>query len=172
MINNYNAETTELTVTPGLQDELTVTIKKKYAEDYSPFAMIGPVNRKNTRKPRMDIFKRLTLVSKKEFLLWDEIKEKSDPELGMAVMSRFEDDDNISNLYRRLANLKKAGLIRKVTSFEIPPEEMKFFLSGGSTIFEPEKFTYMINPELLKPFQYSLAKKIWNQLEEKQNKEI
>ena len=111
----------------------------------------------------MDIFDLILSVPRNTGLLFNEIKERSDPELGIAVMSQFEkyDKSKMGTTYQRLASLQKIGLIRKIIPFELPVEE----LSQLKTPFiKPEKFSYMINPHLLKPYKHSLASQIWNLL--------
>ena len=132
-------------------------------ENYAPFGMIGPYRRNNSRKTYMDIFDLILSVPRSTGLLFNEIKENSDPELGIAVMRQFEsyDKSKMGTTYQRLAALQKAGLIRKIIPFELPVEE----LSQLKTPFiAPEKFSYMINPHLLKPYKYSLAVQIWDLL--------
>lgn len=151
-------------ITDGF-DNLEVKRIRRFKEDFSPFSMVGPLRRLNTRKYYMDIFDIVISLSKKEQELWNEIREKSDPEFGLSVMEHFEDYNKtqMNMLYRRLSSLRSAGLIRKVIPFE--NIQTPLAVEKPRPVI-PKKHSYMINPEHIKPYQYAAAKYIWEQLED------
>lgn len=164
MIKDYDIiKTKNLEVISDAFDNLEVKRIRNYKEDFSPFSMVGPLRRLNTRIYKMDIFDIVLSLSKKEQELWNEIRERSDPEYGLAVMDHFEsyNKTQMNMLYRRLSSLKAADLVRKVIPFENIQSPLA--IEKPRPII-PKKHSYMINPEHIKPYQYSAAKYIWNQL--------
>lgn len=141
--------------------------KQIFQEKYSPYSMIGKCKRLDTRIQYMDIFDRLLAVSKKAAQLWNEIKENSDKDTNIAVMHSFNnlDKSTMGTTYRRLVELKEQNLIRKVIPFELPTEDLPMLKSLPAI---PEMHSYMINPYLLKPWKYELAKQIWDLIEPKE----
>lgn len=156
-------KTKKLQVIAGEFDKLEVKRIRKNKEDFSPFSMVGPLRRANTRRRYMDIFDIVISLSKKEQELWNEIRERSDSEFGLSVMSHFEDYNKtqMNMLYRRLSSLKAAGLVLKVIPFD--PLRTPLAVEKPKSVI-PKKHSYMINPEHIKPFQYSAAQHIWKQL--------
>lgn len=138
-------------------------IQKKIIHDekYGPYSMVGKCKRSNTRTQYMDIFDRLLVVSKKAAHLWNELKENSDKDTNIVVMHSFNDLDKstMGTTYRRLVELKEQDLIRKVIPFELPNEDLPMLKSLPAI---PEMHSYMINPYLLRPWKYNLAKQIWD----------
>jgi hypothetical protein len=150
-------------------EEFIVKKTKFYKEKYHPYTMIGSLNRKDSRKGKMDIFEILTTLSKAEIILFNDIKSNALSDTGIAVMHHFVDHPNIENTYRRLNKLIDANLIRKMISIENPAPEVE---SLKSNLMTPEKYTYMINPYLIIPWKFNLAKQIWDLIEPiKQQKE-
>lgn len=144
--------------------------KQIFTEKYAPYSMIGKCKRLDTRIQYMDIFDRLLAVSKKAGQLWNEIKENSDKDTNIAVMHSFNDLDKstMGTTYRRLVELKEQDLIRKVVPFELPSTDLAMLKSIPAI---PEMHSYMINPYLLKPWKYELAKQIWDLIEPIKQKE-
>ena len=140
-----------------------IETEKDFKENYAPFGMIGPYKRNNARKQYMDIFDLLLSLPKSTALLFNEIKENSDKDLGIAVMTMFEDypKSKMGTTYRRLAKLREINLVKKVVPIELPQDQLSGFKPNSIT---PEKYSYMINPYQLKPWKYELAKEIWERI--------
>jgi len=142
-------------------DEFIVKKFKIYKEKYKPYNMVGPLNRKDSRKSKMDIFEILATLSKAEINLFNEIKSNALSDTGIAVMNSFIDQPNMENIYRRLNKLIEADLIRKMIPIENPDPEVEELKSD---LLTPEKYSYMINPYLILPWKFNLAKQIWDLL--------
>jgi len=140
-------------------EELIINKRKIYREKYPRHSMIGWLNRKDSRKFQMDLITILTTISKAELILFEEIKSNCLSDTGIAVMNCFEDTPNIENIYRRINKLIAANLIRKMIQIENPDPEIEELKSN---LLTPERYTYMINPDLIIPWRYELAKKIWD----------
>lgn len=146
-------------------EELIINKRKIYRERYPKHSMIGWLNRKDSRKFQMDLIKMLTMISKSELILFEEIKSNCLSDTGIAVMSQFEDHPNMENIYRRINKLIEVGLIRKMIPIENPEPEIEELKSD---LLTPERYTYMINPELIIPWKYTLSMQIWDLIEPKE----
>lgn len=143
-------------------EELIINKRKIYREKYPRHSMIGWLNRKDSRKFQMDLITILTTISKAELILFEEIKSNCLSDTGIAVMSCFESVPNIENIYRRINKLIEANLIRKMIQIENPDPEIEDLKSN---LLTPERYTYMINPDLIIPWKYDLSKKVWDLIE-------
>lgn len=112
----------------------------------------------------MDIFDILVTLPKSTIVLFNDIKASVSDQTGIGVMYSFIDNPDIRNIYTRLSLLIKADLIRKVIPIENPNSELNELKSN---LLTPERYTYMINPYLIKPWKYELAKQIWDLIEPK-----
>lgn len=148
--------------------ELIINKRKIYKEKYPNHSMISWLNRKDSRKFKMDLLKILTTISKSELILFEEIKSNCLSDTGIAVMSQFEDHPNMENIYRRINKLIEANLIRKMIPIENPEPEIEELKSN---LLTPERYTYMINPDLIIPWKYTLSKKVWELIDPVKEKE-
>lgn len=133
--------------------EYIIKAKRKYKETYGRYSMVGKLRHKNTRKVYMDLFDRLCTVSKSAIIIFNEIKANLDPEIGIAVMAEWKDLDASQRRAnnRRLAELKEIDLVLKVRHVK-------------GIVIPPAKYSYMVNPYLMIPWQFDDAKKVWKAL--------
>ena len=119
----------------------------------------------------MDIFDRLAVISKSATILFNDIKLKSDPKLGIAVMEVFENYDKVKmrSTYKRLSELRKIDLIQKIKKVRIKDPNIQDL---DTLTIPTEKHSYMINPHLLKPKKYTYASSLWEALKKADGKQV
>jgi hypothetical protein len=142
-------------------EEIIITKKQIYKEHYQPYSMVGTLHRPESRSFFMDFIDILNTVSKSELNLFTEIKNTASNQIGIAVMADFADHQDIKNINTRLRHLIAANLIMKVVAIKITTpgqDEMR------NILYHPLRYTYMINPYLIIPWKYEMAKQIWNLL--------
>jgi len=144
---------------PDPSYEYTIKSRKRFKDNYAPFGMVGVLHRKKARKDFMDIFDRINTLSKAAINIFTEIKLKTDDDTGIAVMSEWADLPSGQRrvLNRRLTELRNIDLVLKIRA-----------LKENKTAFE--KYSYMINPHLMKPYQYTTAKELWKAVKLQYNK--
>jgi len=140
---------TGLNFYPDPNYEYKVKSTRKFKDNYAPFSMVGELRKQNTRKNYMDIFDRLNTVSKSALNVFNQIKLNLDPKIGIATMSDWADytPNQRRELNRRLAELRKVDLVLKLRSVD--------------GLLKPAKYSYMVNPYLMIPKEYTEAKELW-----------
>jgi len=123
-------------------------------EDYSPFSMIGvlrDMNNKDTQLP--DILDILEKVPKGAFSLFNELKLRRDPGTNMChyPTTHLSQVEQVS-IRRAFGELYKAGILRRAKTVDI--------------LNPTPKQTYMINPHIIKCWEYKKALEIWQYLVE------
>jgi len=111
----------------------------------------------------------LILLSKRSQGLLNDMRH-SNIYTGIVHVSEYNKmNQNQKRVFQRqIRELKKYKIIRKIVSFKSPKNN----IASNEEIIHVPKHTYMIDPFLIKPIDNEIARAIWNQLEEKQNKEI
>jgi len=141
---------------------MTITTKKQTCkEHYPPYSMVGTLHQLESRSSFMDLFDLFDTVSKSERHLFTEIKNASLSRTNIAVMTNFMEHQNMSNIYLRLKHLIEANLIMKVIPIKITDPEQD---EMRNILYRPQRYTYMINPRLIIPWKYEMAKQIWDLL--------
>lgn len=143
---------------PNDEYEYIISAKRKHKEDYRPFSMAAPFKHKNARRSEMDLIEILITIPKAAMILFNDLKNNRCPNQNIVTMSEWEtlDPGKLRPIYRYLSDLTKAGLIVKIRAI-------------GETLEKPAKFTYMINPYIIKPWEYTKACKAWELLGGKLN---
>lgn len=132
-----------------------VVRNRKYRrENYSPFSMIGVIRdmRNRDREP-IDIFEILEKVSKKAFSVFNEVKLNRDPATNMChfPINHLPRSAQVS-IRTALGELYKAEILRKAKTINL--------------LNPLPRQTYMINPYMIKCWDYEEAKEIWKLLTE------
>ena len=151
------------------EDEEYVTNKRKvYPERLSRFDRVIPFNQKTTRKFKMDLLDLITSVSKSAAILFNQLKENTDPTTNIATMTSFTEltDTQMRPINRKLAELKKATLAIKLPpTITIPSEHEDL----KSITLSYNAYSYMINPHIIYPRNYNKgdyniqrAQQIWD----------
>jgi len=118
-------------------------------EDYSPFSMIGVLrNMTNRDKETMDILDILEQLPKGAFSLFNQLKLNRDPATNMCCypINHLTRSEQVA-IRRNLGELYKAGIVKKAKTTDL--------------VNPLPKHSYMINPYMIKCFEYSRAKKVW-----------
>ena len=138
---------------PDDEYEYTVSAKRKHKEDYRPFSMAAPFKHKNARRTEMDLIEILITLPKAAIIIFNDLKNNRCPNQNIVTMGEWEalDAGKLRPIYRYLNDLVKAGLIVKVIAIR-------------EVLGKPPKFTYMINPYIIKPWEYNKAKETWKLL--------
>jgi len=121
-------------------------IKKTYdrkSDDLGNFQAIGKINFMGTTKhSKTDIFDLLGKVKKATYTLFLELKDKRDPITNATSYDTTAyTKSQLTVFSRKIVELKKQELLKKMG-----------------------KQGYMINPYLIKPFEYNAAITIWKKL--------
>ena len=126
--------------------ELVITTKRVYKQNYSPFSMMGPINKGR------DLIDCIVGLNRGPRYLFQELKEMMCLNNNIAVMTHWKElPENKKRMIKlHCTELKKAELILKVTAIGNLPK--------------PKPFTYMINPHLIKPEDYAGASLLWETL--------
>lgn len=138
-----------VTILPSPGVEYTVKSKKVYR----PFGMAAPFRHKKSRSFSMDLIDKLVTVSKAAAVLFNDLKNNRCPDTNVVTMGDWGEltPSEIRSAYRKISELKKADLIVGVEAVD-------------GKINKPPKFTYMINPYYIKPWEYDKAKTGWELL--------
>jgi len=104
-----------------------------------------------------DLLSIMINLSKKSKELFNELRNVN-LELNIVTLADIDklSKNEQASLNKSLRQLKKINLFRKVIPFELYNSEL------NKVTHLPEKYTYMINPHLLKPWKFSLATQIWD----------
>lgn len=119
-------------------------------EHYAPFSMIGKMRTmSHNTLSDLDIFDKLTKVSKSSLVLFNELKLRLDPNTNLTCYPPVGGSRSEKVMYHKyIKELIGEGIIAKAKTIDIT---------------EPvPNYSYMINPYLVKPFQNEKAKKVWN----------
>ena len=169
MQNVYVEKADSLYFNSNKDQSFKVITEEKFRNNFGAFTAVSTVQSLTTRIPYMDIFDIIILLSKKEQLVFQEIKNHSDRNLRIAAMDHWENLDKSlqGTLYQRLAHIKEVGLIRKIHAISIPKDMQDKAITARivNLLTNPGKFTFIINPELIKGFEINSARAIWNQLD-------
>jgi len=176
MQNVYVEKADTLYFNSNKDQSFKITTEEKFRNNFGAFTAVLTLKSLTTRIHYMDAYDIVISLSKKEQEIFQEIKNFSDRDLRIAAMDHWEDlDKSIQGaLYQRLAHIKEVGLIRKIHKMPIPKGMQDKALTARvvNLLTNPGKFTFIINPAIIMGFEVNSARAIWNQLEEKQNKEI
>jgi hypothetical protein len=134
------------------QQEVTVRSKKKRIE--GTFSAVGKLS--TMKEDRDDIFDLLDRVSKRAFHLFNELKTRRNENNNLVVYPTCELSKTQRETFsRQLKELREVNLVR------IAKRQM-----AGQDLRRPyvtDKQTYMLNPELLKCWNYKDAALLWDQ---------
>ena len=116
----------------------------------------------------MDLLDLITSVSKSAAILFNQLKENTDPTTNIATMTSFTEltDTQMRPINRKLAELKKATLAIKLPpTITIPSEHEDL----KSITLSYNAYSYMINPHIIYPRNYNKgdyniqrAQQIWD----------
>jgi hypothetical protein len=125
---------------------------RKSVDDFGVFQAISELSTVlSPRKIIPDIFDRLALVSAPAVKLFAEMKEHRDYRTGRLVYEHnFKKPSHRTRFYQKLKELKDQEIIKRI---KVSNEYIKV-----------RKHTYLINPYLIKPLNYSEAIELWNKL--------
>jgi len=142
----------ELKINPGEGKKVIISFEDITKEDRRPFSFTGPIKYKGSynqhaRLDIIDLMHKLTSSGRQTFIC---IKDYRDKNNNISNMNHWQDFDAaaIRNIQRGLKDLYLWNLVCKAQSF---PEYM----------FKPESYTMMINPYIIKPNNYLIARKFW-----------
>ena len=138
---------------PDDKYEYTVSAKRKYKEDRRPFNMVAPFRNKNSKRKSMDLLDKLLVVSKAAEQVFRDLVYNMNDSDNLVTMEEWKSigASKMRSIYRRLVELQETELILKVKHI-------------NKETAVPPKFTYMINPYIIKPWEYNKAKETWKLL--------
>lgn len=145
-VNNVNVNIDK----PG---KLTMSFKKEHDENYFPFNMTSPFVNKPSKQKIPGLLNLLVSITPAAGQLFvNELLVHVDMNNGMVTMKEWEklSIPQLKPVYRKLAELRKVGLLLPITNIK--------------TYKELPKFTYMLNPYHVKPLKYKTAKKQWDSI--------
>ena len=146
-LNIFNLEKNNDTIIRAdVNTKIISTTVPIYKENYGKFSMIG---RLNTGKDLVDY---LTELPSGPRYLFQEIKCNMHYDSNLAFMEYWKDYPGNKKRVIKLhcTVLKKVGLIIKIVASEKLPK--------------PKPFTYMVNPYIIKPPEYTAACLLWKTL--------
>lgn len=110
-----------------------------------------------------DIFDRLDHVSKGAFSVFNNLKYNRSEETNITQYVPDEEMDKTQRetLSRKLAELRKVGLIRKLRKEVATSEDFKLY------VFKDPRKVFIINPDMIKCTNHQAAVEIWHQCGQK-----
>ena len=131
-----------------LQPNEYIKIGKDHKENYGPFSMIGVMTRMETTNINQDIFDLLLKVSKSAMQLFNQLKLRVDPYTNMTCYPCPDPTHSKRNIYNRcMKELKDVGIVKKAKTTDL--------------LNPVEKYTYMLNPSLIRCREYDRALQVW-----------
>jgi hypothetical protein len=132
-----------------------VTVRKRRRKIMGPFSAVSKLSTLNNNLGD-DIFDRLAKVSKGAMVLFTEMKKRRSEATNFVPYDTREFSKTAKETFsRQLKELRVQGLVRKTYKTMVAADPQRPYL------FQQQ--TYMINPELLKCWEYEDAAILWEE---------
>jgi len=142
----------ELNVKPGNNKKVSIIFSDREADDKRPFSITSPIKYKGSynQESRSDVIDRISAITTAGRKVFIEIKNNRCIDTGIVDMSHWQKlpKAEIRFIQRGLKDLYEIGLVCKAKSF-------------NKHLFQPNPYTLMINPYMIKPNKYNQAKEFW-----------
>lgn len=131
-----------------------LVIRRKIAKIKAPFSAVGELTLDGEKQT--DIFDLLDQVSKGAFSVFTVLKRRRNVNNNLATYSTKDwSKTHRETFSRRLRELRRKGIVRVARAKMVGQDLMRPYIC--------KRQTYMINPDLLKCWDYDDANLLWNQ---------
>lgn len=138
------------------KNEQEVIVRHRKKRITGTFAAIGELTTMKTREKKADIFDKLGDVSKGAYHVFVELKCRRDPENNLAhYPTTHWTSSQRQQFSRYLKELRAVNIVR------VALRQME--TRDPQVLFVSKKQTYMLNPDLLKCWNYEEAALLWDQ---------
>jgi hypothetical protein len=133
--------------------EYSVKTKIVYKKDYGDFSMTGRLRHAKSRGQKKDIFNLLFSCSRAAGILFDKMKDSRCPDTGKVTMKEWNEltSGQLRSKYDQVKELIEKDILIKVEEID-------------NHVPKPPRFTYMINPYLIIPWEPGTARNLWKLL--------